>query len=152
IALHPALALSKLPGPALGSILPRYRERDRPAIPDWSLAQARAALKEAAKDRDRLIDVTLQFARRTFEFSAAFAMLRGAACLWEIRGEPTDPQVLSRPAIPIDVPSIFRTVCTTRRSYAGPMPADPLTRKYLEQIGRSPRTIFLFPVEVGGRL
>ncbi len=121
------------------------------AIPDWTLAQARDALKQANADRDRVIDVTLRFARRAFEFTAIFAVIRGAAVLWEARAERPFPQRAQRPEIPIDMPSVFRTVCSLRKSYIGPLTSEPLTREFLARLGRSPRTIFLFPVEVGGR-
>ncbi len=118
---------------------------------EWTLPQARTALKGATKDRDEIIQVALRFARQTFDFGAVFAVLRGAASLWAVRGDLPELERVSL-SIPLDAASVFRTVCTTRRSYAGPMPLDPLTRGFLEQLGRSPRTIFLFPVEVSGRL
>ncbi|XXF79207.1 FrgA protein [Myxococcaceae bacterium GXIMD 01537] len=122
-------------------------------VPDWTLAQARSALKEAAKDRDKLIDVALRFARRTFDYVASFAVLRGAAAGWEARGEGLTGEPLSQVSIPLDAGSIFRTVAVTRGSYAGPLPPDALTKHYLELFGRqSPRTVFLYPVEVRGRL
>ncbi len=118
---------------------------------EWTLPQARAALKGAMKDRDEIIQVALRLARQTFDFGAVFAVLRGAASLWAVGGDLPELERVSL-SIPLDAASVFRTVCTTRRSYAGPMPPDPLTRSFLEQLGRSPRTIFLFPVEVSGRL
>jgi len=153
IAVRPRPSLSKLPGPALSAVpAQRYGEWDPQAIPDWTLSQARAVLKNAAKDRDQLIDVTLQYARRTFEFTALFAVIRGAATIWQVRGEGRDAPTTPPLPLPIDAPSIFRAVCTTRRSYVGPVPPDPLTRAFLAQLGRRPRTIFVFPVEVSGRL
>jgi hypothetical protein len=122
-------------------------------VPDWTLAQARAVLKEATKDRDRLIDVALRFGRRTFDYVAAFAVLRGAATGLEARGEGVLGEPLTRVSVPLDASSVFRTVAVTRGSYAGPMPPDALTRHYLELFGRqTPRTVFLYPVEVKGRL
>ncbi len=122
-------------------------------VPDWTLAQARSALKEATKDRDKLIDVALRFARRTFDYVAAFAVLRGAAGGWEARGEGLTGEPLAAVSIPLDVGSVFRTVAVTRGSYAGPLPPDALTKHYLELFGRqAPRTVFLYPVEVRGRL
>jgi len=126
-------------------------EAAREAIPDWTLAQARDALKQAGSDRDQIIDVTLRFARRAFEFTAIFAVIRGAAILWEARAERPSPHRPQRPEIPLDVPSVFRTVCGVRRTYVGPLPSEPLTREFLARLGRSPRTIFLFPVEVSGK-
>ncbi|MCP3162780.1 FrgA protein [Myxococcus sp. QH3KD-4-1] len=122
-------------------------------VPDWTLAQARAALKESTKDRDRLMDVALRFGRRTFDYVAAFAVLRGAAVGWDGRGEGMTGEGLAQVSVPLDASSVFRTVAVTRGSYAGPLPPDALTRHYLELFGRqTPRTVFLYPVEVKGRL
>jgi hypothetical protein len=122
-------------------------------VPEWSLAQARAAIKEASRDRDRLIDTILRFGRRTFDFVASFAVLRGAATGWEARGEGADPERFGTVSIPLDASSVFRTVAITRGSYAGPLPPDSLTKPYLELFGRQvARTVFLYPVEVRGRL
>lgn len=122
-------------------------------VPDWTLAQARAALKDSTRDRDRLIDVALRFGRRTFDYVAAFAVLRGSAGGWEARGEGMTGEPLSQVSIPLDAGSLFRTVAVTRGSYAGPLPPDALSKHYLELFGRqSPRAVFLYPVEVRGRL
>ncbi|WP_415835415.1 FrgA protein, partial [Corallococcus soli] len=122
-------------------------------VPDWTLPQARSALREATRDRDRLVDVALRFGRRTFDYVAAFAVVRGAAGGWDARGEGLDASALSQVSIPLDASSVFRTVAVTRGSYAGPLPPDALTRHYLELFGRqAPRTVFLYPVEVKGRL
>jgi len=124
-----------------------------PDVPDWTLAQARAALKDATKDRDRLIDVALRFGRRTFDYVAAFAVMRGGATGLEARGDGMLGEPLTQVSIPLDASSVFRTVAVTRGSYAGPLPPDALTRHYLELFGRqTPRTVFLYPVEVKGRL
>ncbi|AKQ68924.1 FrgA [Myxococcus hansupus] len=145
------------PKPAASAPPPESRPSVPPAgqdaTPDWTLAQARAALKEATKDRDRLIDVALRFGRRTFDYVAAFAVLRGGATGLEARGEGMLGEALTQVSIPLDASSVFRTVAVTRGSYAGPLPPDALTRHYLELFGRqTPRTVFLYPVEVKGRL
>uniref|UniRef100_UPI001CDABB3A HEAT repeat domain-containing protein n=1 Tax=Stigmatella hybrida TaxID=394097 RepID=UPI001CDABB3A len=122
-------------------------------VPDWTLAQARAALKEATREREKLIDVALRFGRRTFDYVAAFAVLRGTAMGWESRGDGLQAEALSQVSIPLDAGSVFRTIAVTRGSYAGPLPPDALTRHYLELFGRqTPRAVFLYPVEVRGRL
>ncbi|NOK23989.1 FrgA protein, partial [Corallococcus carmarthensis] len=123
------------------------------AVPEWTLPQARSALREATRDLDRLLDVALRFGRRTFDYVAAFAVVRGTAGGWDARGEGLDANALSLVSIPLDASSVFRTVAVTRGSYAGPLPPDSLTRHYLELFGRqAPRTVFLYPVEVKGRL
>ncbi|MCY1074708.1 FrgA protein [Archangium lansingense] len=132
---------------------PAAPQSARDDVPEWTLAQARAALKESTRDRDRLIDTALRFGRRTFDYVAAFAVLRGAAEGWDARGDGLTSEQLAQVSIPLDASSVFRTVAITRGSYAGPMPPDSLTKHYLELFGRQPpRTLFLYPVEVRGRL
>lgn len=122
------------------------------SVPDWTLEQARAALREATGDRDRILEVALRYARGTFEFVAAFAVLKGAAVGWDARGHGADRRRLQELSIPLDAASVFRTVALTRGSYVGPLPPDSLSAHFLQQLGRAPRTVFLHPVEVRSRL
>jgi hypothetical protein len=126
--------------------------QDAPTNPrEWTLANARAALAQAVFDRDQLISVVLGFAQRCFEYTCAFAVMRGAAFGWDVRGD-ADAAALREIAIPLDAASIFRTVALTRGSYVGPLPPDALSKHYLAQLGRMPRTVFVWPVEVQTRL
>ncbi len=118
---------------------------------DWSLPQARAALKLKVQDREQLVAVALDYGRRAFEFVAAFAVVRGAALGWDARAEG-EPPVVRHVSIPLDAASVFRTVALTRGSYVGPLPPDALTQHYLSLLGRTPRALLLWPVEVKGRL
>ncbi len=121
-------------------------------VVDWSLSEARTALRTVAGDREGLKDVVLRYARRTFDFVAAFAVVRGTAMGWDARGEGADAAALAQVSFPLDVPSVFRTAALAHSSYAGPVPADAQTRQVLEALGRTPRSVFVFPVEVRGRL
>jgi HEAT repeat protein len=98
-----------------------------------------------------LLNVALEYGRRTFEFVAAFAIVRGVAAGWDVRGE-LDRATVRKLAIPLDAASVFRTVALTRGSYVGPLPNDALTQHYLALLGRSPRTVFVWPIEVQSRL
>lgn len=163
---EPAHAVKARPLPSGGAPLPMPPAPAAPAapplaaptevvpdiVPEWSLAEARAALREASSDREALIDVALRYGRRAFEFVGAFAVVRGNAVGWSARGEGASPGSLHHLSVPLDAASVFRTVALTRGSYVGPVPSDPLTRHYLEQMGRGPRSVFLFPVEVKARL
>jgi HEAT repeat protein len=125
---------------------------DREVVPEWTLAEARGELKEASRDRERIIDVTLRYARRTFDFTAAFAVVRGAAVGWDARGEGAENGLIGQLSIPLDAASVFRTVAMSRGSYVGPLPPDALSAHFLTLLARAPRTVFLFPVEVKSRL
>jgi hypothetical protein len=118
---------------------------------EWSLPLARTLLKSATQDRELLFEVALRFAQRAFDFCAAFAVVRGVAVGWTARGEGDD-EMMRQVAVPLDVASVFRTVAMTRGSYIGPLPNDALTQHYLAMMGRAPRTLFVWPLEVKGRL
>lgn len=118
---------------------------------EWSLAQARASLKTATHDRETLVSVILEYGRRAFEYVGAFAVMRGAAVGWDARGD-SDVSSIYQLAIPLDAASVFRTVALTRGSYVGPLPPDQLSQHYLALLGRAPRTVFLWPIEVQSRL
>src|SRR5207248_3046711 len=90
---------------------------DAPA--PWTLAEARAALKAATRNREQLLEVVLSYARKTFDFAAAFAVMGGAAVGWEARGEGASPARTASVYVPLDSPSVFRTVSLTRGSYLG---------------------------------
>ncbi|HVP62615.1 MAG TPA: FrgA protein [Myxococcaceae bacterium] len=125
---------------------------DREQVVDWTLAEARSALRAVAGDREGLKDVVLRYARRTFDFAATFAVVRGTAMGWDARGEGADFISVPQVSFPLDVPSVFRTAALAHSCYAGPVPGDPLTRQVLDSLGRAPRSVFVFPVEVRGRL
>src|SRR5690606_25877836 len=120
--------------------------------PDWSLAQAQEVLREHARDRDALIRTILRYAGTTFSYAAVFAIRRGEAAGWAARGAEVHAPPFEDVRIPLDAPSLFRTVNVTRGSYVGGLPADGNTGAYLESFGRgAPRALFLYPVEVRGR-
>ena len=124
----------------------------REPVVDWTLSEARTALRAVAGDREGLKDVVLRYARRTFDFVAAFAVVRGAAMGWDARGEGAEEVSIQQVSFPLDVPSVFRTAALAHSCYAGPVPGDPRTREVLATLRRSPRSVFVFPVEVRGRL
>jgi hypothetical protein len=121
-------------------------------VVDWTLEEARSALRAVTSDRDGIKDVTLRFGRRAFDHVAAFAVVRGKAVGWDALGEGADRMRLAQVSVPLDVPSLFRTVALSHAGFAGPVPQDALTRDILLRMRRAPRTVFLHPVEVKGRL
>src|SRR5215471_16216966 len=138
---------------------PQRRQRTAPAPAGegeapvvWTLNEARTALRAVAGDREGLKDVVLRYARRTFDFVAAFAVVRGTAIGWDWRGEGAESLPVAQVSFPLDGPSVFRTAALAHSCYAGPVPGDALTRQVLDALGRAPRSVFVFPVEVRGRL
>jgi hypothetical protein len=124
----------------------------REAVVDWTLSEARTALRAVAGDREGLKDVVLRYARRTFDFVAAFAVVRGTAIGWDATGDGAEVLAMPQVSLPLDAPSVFRTATLAHSCYAGPVPADAMTRELLDALGRAPRSVFVFPIEVRGRL
>src|SRR5262249_27380760 len=116
------------------------------------LSEARTALRAVSGDREGLKDVVLRYARRTFDFVAAFAVVRGTAMGWDATGEGAEALAMPQVSLPLDPPSVFRIAALAHSCYAGPVPVDAMTRQLLEALGRTPRSVFVFPVEVRGRL
>ncbi len=122
------------------------------AAVEWTLEEARSALRAVTSEREAIKDVALRYGRQTFDYLAAFAVVHGQAVGWDARGEGADKGRLQQLSVPLDVPSLFRTVALAHAAYAGPVPKDTKTRDVLLQLRRAPRTVFLHPVEVKGRL
>ncbi|MEW6432984.1 MAG: FrgA protein [Myxococcota bacterium] len=139
------------PMPDAGTMLPQPPGLQASNAAEWSLAQARASLKTASQNREALVSVILEYGRRAFEYVGAFAVMRGAAVGWDARGDG-DVSSIYQVVIPLDAASVFRTVALTRGSYVGPLPPDALSQHYLALLGRAPRTVFLWPVEVQSKL
>jgi Type II secretion system (T2SS), protein E, N-terminal domain len=135
--------------PLLPPAAPQRAPAPQPVV-EWTLEEARSALRSVTSDRDAIKDVTLRYGRRTFEYLAAFAVVRGKAVGWDALGEGADKSLLQQLSVALDAPSLFRTVALA--AYAGPAPKDALSRDVLHKMRRAPRTVFLHPVEVKGRL
>lgn len=117
----------------------------------WDLPRARAALAQASHDRETLLRTLLDYASQTFEFAAFFAVVRGAAVGWDARPNEAS-NAIRHVTIPLDTPSVFRTVALTRANYVGPPPTDQHSQHYLSLFHRTPRTMLLWPIEVQSRL
>jgi len=126
--------------------------KDSDQISDWSLQWAREALRKVQREPEAALQVALDFAEETFEFVAAFSVHQGMAWGREVRGSGWVREDVRRIAIPLDVFSVFRTVTLSRGSYIGPTPADAFSGMFLQRLRRSPRVIFLFPVEGKGNV
>lgn len=125
----------------------------RSAIPGWSRDEALALLREAG-DRDQAIEIVLRFARRVFEYASAFVVVGGNLIGWDAIGpSPEARRRVGQVALPVEAPSILRTVVETGGRYLGPIPGDEHHAALLEGLGRrAPRSAFLQPVSIGQRV
>jgi hypothetical protein len=118
----------------------------------WTLAEASAAVDQAL-DRHQVIRVALRFALKSFDFAAAFTVVGGNAVGWaaQTREGPADERV-ARISLPLDAPSVLRTVLLAKGRYVGPLPTDALSQSLAKDLERpQPTAVFLYPIEVRDR-
>ncbi len=125
---------------------------DSEPIDSATLASAREAI-DRAQDRHQIVRIALRFALKTFDFAAALGTVGGNAVGWAAltRQGPADERV-EKVSVPLDAPSVLRTVLLTRGRYLGPVPPDPLSQSLIVDMDRPPpAAAFFSPVEVRER-
>ena len=80
-------------------------------------------------------------------------MVGGNAVGWTaLTPEGFVPERVERVSLPLDAPSVLRTVLFTRGMYLGPIPADPISQQLVLAMGRpQPLVAFVCPIEVRDR-
>ena len=141
------------PAGAPRSIEPGSREAERQAQVAWTAAEALARLS-VAQNRDVAIEIVLRYARRHFEYAAAFVVLGGHALGWDAIGPSPDARRRTDSlTVSLEAPSALRTVVQTRGRFLGPPPDDEGTARLIEALGRDrPRTLLLLPIEIRDRV
>jgi hypothetical protein len=119
---------------------------------EWTLAKARAAV-DGTEDVRQIIRSALRFALKTFDFAAAFAVVGGNAVGWAAQSrEGAADEGVERMSIPLDAPSVLRTVLIAKGWYLGPLPSDPLSQSLIAGLQRpEPPCAFLCAIEVRDR-
>lgn len=145
----PDLAEAEAAAPA-----PEAAPEPSPArVQGWTLSEARSRLHQA-HGRDEILDVALTFALKSFDFAAALAVRAGTAFGWTALGSEGEGHLeqVQHVALPLDAPSVLRTVLRARGRYLGPLPEDELTDGFLRDLGRErPLVALLYPVFVRER-
>ena len=133
----------------------RYTDthRDAPAkVPEIDPAQA-PALLEKAVTRDEVVDAAVALWRRTFRRVILFIVREPWVVGWTGAGEGMDRALASTLRIPLDVPSVFRTVTRDRTPFIGRLGPEDENRRFLDAIGKRPQTnAAIVPVVVRGRV
>jgi len=120
-------------------------------VPHWTLEAAREQLKLAQTDRDKLTTVLLRFGLCTFEFVGLFSVIHGQAQGFSCAGKGAQEGFL-RTRIELASPGLFHSISQTMSAYFGPPPNEPRLQRFLLDIHRRPRSIFIYPIAVGDKL
>lgn len=107
---------------------------------------------DAAEDRDSVVEVLLGATLATFEFTALFLLQDGVVRGW--RGtNPNATQLIARVSLPLELPSVFKTVRDTGAHSLGQLQQSAGNQKFLNALQRAaPRTAFVAPIHLGERL
>ncbi|MEE8410217.1 MAG: hypothetical protein V3T05_11470 [Myxococcota bacterium] len=140
-------------GLSSGRVPSRFDTGDRPSEKRKAVdVDALLARLAAASDRDTIVDVLLEVTLSTFEFAALFIVQGDAINGWRA-ADPESTQRVARISVPIEMPSVFQTIYATHGHYLGPLPTNSVNMKLIDDLGRqAPRTAFLAPLRVGGKL
>jgi len=117
-----------------------------------SLSQTMDKLNEVT-DREELSNVVLRFALSYFKRAALFITRGGIAMGWDGLGGTLNTRAIQGIMIPLNSPSIFRTVHDSMSFYLGSIPGTPLNERFLKLTGgEKPRSAFLIPVLFKGKV
>lgn len=106
-----------------------------------------------ARDRDDIFDVVLGSLAREFSRCAIF-LVRGETALgWKCALDRQESPGFDQLQIPLDEPSVLKTVAETKSYYIGPIPRAPFNSMMLQEMGGTlPDAALMVPIMMMGRV
>lgn len=106
-----------------------------------------------ARNRDDILDAISRHLGREFLYSALF-LVRGETALgWRCTAKAREVGGFEQLEIPLDEPSVLKTVAESRGCHLGPLPRTPFNSMLLQEMGgRVPETALLVPLLMMGRV
>ncbi|MBN2498361.1 MAG: general secretion pathway protein GspE [Deltaproteobacteria bacterium] len=119
-----------------------------------------SALLDQVTDRNAIARCVLRFARSIFARSMLFTVhsragagQAGVVLGWDALGADFDRWGFRSIMVPLNGPSVFKTVIDTRAHYLGGLQKTPINIQFLRVMGKQvPRSAFVMPVLVRGRV
>ncbi len=103
--------------------------------------------------RDELGRVVLAFALSYFKRAALFITRGGVAMGWDGMGGSLNRRTVQGIMLPLNAPSIFKTVHDSKAFYLGAIPSTPINERFTKITGNErPRSVFLIPILFGGNV
>src|SRR5689334_18312329 len=116
-----------------------------------ALDNARAELR-TRKDRDAILDVFFDYARRMFKFSVLFIVRDNVAHGRNVDGLGAPPGLVSRLSIPLSQPGILAQAREVRKPFIASVSATGADAHLLGTLGRAMPVAVVAPVVVRDRL
>ncbi|OHB25646.1 MAG: hypothetical protein A2X84_05505 [Desulfuromonadaceae bacterium GWC2_58_13] len=106
----------------------------------------------ATSDRDDIADTVVHYLGQTL-FCGAMFLIRGDMAMgWKAICRQKPVLAFDQLQIPLDEPSVLKTVKETHSYYLGPVPRSPFNSMMLQEFGgRLPKTVLLVPLVMMGR-
>jgi len=119
---------------------------------DLDVATATARL-DSASTRDEVVETMLAACHRFFRRVIFFIVREPWVLGWSGRGEGMDRSLAASLRIPLEPPSVFRTVTRDKTVFIGRFGPEAENLRFLGLLGKRPETnAALFPVAVKGRV
>ena len=138
---------------------PEIEEEEEPVEEILEELPEALTLKEALDrlqqvgNRDELSKTVLAFALSYFKRAAIFITRGGVAMGWDGMGGSINRRNVQSIMLPLNTPSIFKTVHDSCSFYLGAIPPTPINERFLKLIGgEKPRSVFLIPILFGGKV
>jgi type II secretion system (T2SS) protein E len=133
----------------------RFTDTYRPAVlpPAPPDPEAAAARIDAARTRDEVVEAALALCHRFFRRVVFFIVREPWVLGWSGVGEGMDRSLAAVLRIPLDQPSVFRTVSRDRTVFVGRLGPDEENQRFLRALAKRPQTnAAILPVAVRGRV
>jgi hypothetical protein len=119
-------------------------------VPDLPTA---AAQIDAATTRDEVVEALIAVCARFFRRVIFFIVREPWVLGWNGTGEGMDRSLATSLRIPLEKPSVFRTVAEAKTVFIGRLGLEEENQSFLKTLAKRPGTnIALFPVVVKGRV
>jgi hypothetical protein len=106
-----------------------------------------------AEDREEIAEVIIGYLGQEFERGALFQVKRGTVSGWKAVYKKEEVVDFHRFSIPLNQPSVLKTVAEGAVFHLGPIPETPLNQIMLEWMGGGrPDTSILLPLVIMGRV
>jgi len=129
-----------------------HRGTAPPPREDLDVPTASARL-DSAESRDEVVETVLAVCHKFFRRVIFFIVREPWVLGWSGRGEGMDRSLASRLRIPLEPPSVFRTVTRDKSVFIGRFGPEEENQRFLEEVGKRPGTnAAFFPVAVKGRV
>ncbi|MEW5854523.1 MAG: hypothetical protein AB2A00_37450 [Myxococcota bacterium] len=110
-------------------------------------------LLAGVEDRNAIGLTVLRYALTRFKRAMLFTVQRELALGWDALGEGLSLDVAHRVLLPLAQPSVFRLAVESKAHFLGPLPKQQVNILFLKLIGgKVPRSVFLMPVVVRGKV